>query len=400
VTSDDHGDVIVWDVERGAIRETFAAHTGEVTGLAVSRDGSTLYSAATRPDARMMIWDLGGDRRLDRRFDAGRPQTLDDPTPKGLALSPDGGTLAVTQTDGTVDLIDTRTLARRSRLRAQRGAALAVDFSRDGRLLAVTGVGGRVTLWDTRTLRSAGELHGMRDYAQALAFSPDGRLLAAGEGADVVKGRVRVWDVRARELTAVRSGVSAPSIAFSPDGGLVAAAGVERPTEVRDTRSGRLAARLDTEDFARSVAFSPDGTRLAIGHYGGSAQLWSTRSWKPVGRRLDGHNARLTALEFSPDGRVLASGSADGTVLLWDVRTQKPIGSALTIEPDAFIAAAFAPSGSYLFAVPDRGRGVRWDVSLDHWKRHACHVAGRELTPPEWQDALPGQHYRTVCRTD
>jgi hypothetical protein len=87
-------------------------------------------------------------------------------------------------------------------------------------------------------------------------------------------------------------------------------------------------------------------------------------------------------------------------VLLWDVSTQKPIGSALTIEPDAFIAAAYAPSGSHLFAAPDRGRGVRWDVSLEHWKRHACRVAGRELTPPEWQDALPGQHYRTVCHTD
>jgi WD40 repeat protein/DNA-binding SARP family transcriptional activator len=400
VTSDDHGDVIVWDVERGAIREKFPAHTGEVTGLAVSSDGRTLYSVASRPDARMMIWDLGGDRRLDRRFDAGRPLALRDTAPKGLALSPDGRTLAVTQNDGTVDLIDTRTLASQRRLRAQRGAALAVDFSPDGRLLAVTGVGGQVSLRDAHTLRAAGQLKGMRDYAQALAFSPDGTLLAAGEGAEVVKGRVRVWDVRRRELTSVRSGVSAPSIAFSPDGRLLAAAGVERPTEIRDTRSGRLVARLETDDFARTVAFSPDGNQLAIGHYGGSAQLWSTRTWKPIGRRLDGHSARLTALAYSADGRVLASASADGTALLWDVRNQKPIGSALTIEPNTFVAAAFAPDGSHLFAIPHRGRGVRWDVSPKDWKRHACRVAGRELTPDEWQDALPDRHYRPVCQTD
>jgi WD40 repeat protein len=206
--------------------------------------------------------------------------------------------------------------------------------------------------------------------------------------------------VRRRELTGVRSGVSAPSLAFSADARLLAAAGVERPTEVRDTRSGRLIARLETEEFARSVAFSPDGTRLAVGDYGGGAQLWSTHTWKPVGRRLDGHTSRLTALQFSPDGTMLASGSADGTVRLWDLRTQKPIGSALTIEPDAWVAASLAPDGSHLFAVPHRGRGLRWDISPEHWKRHACRVAGRDLTPREWQDALPGRRYRTVCQPD
>jgi hypothetical protein len=40
---------------------------------------------------------------------------------------------------------------------------------------------------------------------------------------------------------------------------------------------------------------------------------------------------------------------------------------------------------------------VRLASSADAWKRHACHVAGRDLTPREWQDALPGQPYRIVC---
>lgn len=60
-----------------------------------------------------------------------------------LALGPDGRTLARTNDDGSVELIDTRTLRRRGRVRALRGFAAAVDYSRDGRLLGVSGEGGR-----------------------------------------------------------------------------------------------------------------------------------------------------------------------------------------------------------------------------------------------------------------
>ena len=108
----------------------------------------------------MRIWDLAGDRRLDTPLRRRPAVDRRRPAPKGLALSPDGRTLAVTQGDGTVDLVDARTLAVRRRLRVQRGAALGVEFSPDGRLLAVTGEGARVTLWDARTLAPVGELEG------------------------------------------------------------------------------------------------------------------------------------------------------------------------------------------------------------------------------------------------
>jgi WD40 repeat protein/DNA-binding SARP family transcriptional activator len=396
VTSDEKGKVIAWDAERGRIRERFAGHHGEAYGLAVTADGRTLYSAAT--DARMVIWDLAGDRRLDRRFAAGPAMTYDDTSPKGLGLSPDGRTLAVTQLDGTVDLLDARTLERRRRLEAMRGAALAAEFSPDGRLLAVTGEGGRVGLWDARTLSPVRQLAGLEEFrhSQAAAFSPDGRLLAAG-GLGDDGGRVLVWDVRTGERAPIGFDLRSASLAFSPDGRLLAAAGIEGHTEVHEVSTGRLVARPENEDFGRSVAFSPGGRLLAIGYFGGTARLLSTRDWKPVGRPLDGHRARLTALEFSPDGRMLATGGADGRLLLWSVRTQRAIGSPLTVEPDAYVAAAFAPGGSHLFAVPHHGRGVRWDIRGDAWRRHACLVAGRELTPREWSEALPDHPFRSVC---
>jgi WD40 repeat protein/DNA-binding SARP family transcriptional activator len=408
VSSSGDGDVIAWDVKRGELRETFSGHSEGWVNLAVSSDGRTLYSAGS--DGRAIAWDLAGDRRVIRPFDAGRAFAPDDGDryPVELAVSPDGRTLARTNDDGTVELIDTRTLRRRGVVHALRGFAAAVEFSPDGRLLAVSGEGGEVTLWNARTLRPAGpELKGLQTTSQALAFSADGELLAAGELGrpsvvndqirDYRDGKVRLWDVRRRAPTGVQFPAAALSVAFSPDGELLAAAGRERPTQIRKAGTGELVARLRTADLGRSVAFSPDGSLVATGDWDGRAQLWSTETWKPVGRPLEGHEERILTLDFSHDGRMLASANEDGTVLLWDVEARAPLGSPLTVDGNRWVSAAFTPNGSHLFAVSDRGRGLRLDVSLEAWKRHACRVAGREFTARELADALDDRPYSELC---
>ena len=185
-TGDGDGQVLAWDVERGTVAQRFAGHSrGAIDGLDLTRDGRTLVTGSV--DRRAILWDLAGDRRLERRFPVGRRFRADF-TPRGIAVSPDGRTLAVTHDDGAVDLIDTQTLRRRRVLRALDSTAVSVAFSPDGRLLAVTGLGGRITLWNARTLAPAGELEGLQGDSAAIAFSPDGKLLAATE-ADPAAGR-------------------------------------------------------------------------------------------------------------------------------------------------------------------------------------------------------------------
>jgi hypothetical protein len=82
---------------------------------------------------------------------------------------------------------------------------------------------------------------------------------------------------------------------------------------------------------------------------------------------------------------------------MWETATQKPIGSPLLVDRNRYVATATAPDGSHLLAVSLDGRGVRFDLSPEAWKRHACAVAGRELTPGEWGDALPDRPYQAVC---
>jgi WD40 repeat protein len=155
-----------------------------------------------------------------------------------------------------------------------------------------------------------------------------------------------------------------------------------------------------TTTVSRSVAFSPDGSLLAAGLFDGTVHFFSTDGWKHVGRPLEAHSGRVTSTAFSPDGRMLATGGADGTAALWDVETGKPIGVPLMVEPDTLVFVAFSPDGSHLFAVSTGSRGIRLDASADDWKRHACLVAGRDLTAREWEDALPDRPYRPVCSSD
>jgi WD40 repeat protein/class 3 adenylate cyclase len=393
VSSDFGGGVTVWDVARGASGEELSAHVGAVWALAVSSDGRTLYSAGD--DGRMILWDLTRDRRLVRSF-ALRQEFEDIETPRGIAVSPDGETLAFTQRGGTVDLLDMATLQRRRSVQAMQGFAAAVAFSPDGRLLAVGGEEGSVTLWDARTLTPAGVLRGLSATIQALAFSPDGESIAAAE-VDAERPRLHVWNVRRRAVTVRADTPAVTSLDFSPDSRLIALSGIDGGTEIRDVRSGALVKSVPTEGLSRSVAFSPDGSLLAVGQFDGDGQLYSTESWTPVGRPLVAHAQRIASVEFSRDGRLLATSSADGTVLLWDVETQEPIGSPLVVEPDTFVSAAFSPDGAHLYAVSTRDRGVRLETDPEAWKRHACLVAGRELTAQEWKDALPERPYRTVC---
>jgi WD domain, G-beta repeat/WD40-like Beta Propeller Repeat len=144
----------------------------------------------------------------------------------------------------------------------------------------------------------------------------------------------------------------------------------------------------------------PDGDLLFVGQYDGTGRLFSTETWRPVGQPLKTHTARITFPEFTPDGRTLVTAAADGTVVLWDVETQKPIGSPLELAPNTFASAALSPDGSRLYAISTRGEGISFNMSPEAWKRHACVVAGRELTAAGWDGALPERPYQAVCSDD
>jgi DNA-binding SARP family transcriptional activator/WD40 repeat protein len=406
ITAGEDDRLIVWDVERAAAGETLEGHAGQITGLAISRDSSTLYT--TSLDGKLLIWDLAGARRLGRPFKAGQ----DNPEFPRAALSPDGRVLAIGQPDGTVVLIDSERLRPFSEFRVvPNGPVRGMAYAPRGGLLVIGGDNGFLALVDPRRGQIVQRLRGHRDTVFTLSFSADGRLMATASDDfnDRKGGVVRLWALPSgapidRSLRYPAVG----DISLSPDGRKLA---VTNPpaggVEIVDMASlKRRASLLEAETVWDLARFTPDGRYLVGGSYKGWARLWAVEEpgsfnfgdeWEPAGRKLTGHTGRVESQSMSPDAGTLATGGPDGTVRLWDLQTQQALGAALPGLPNRSVVPQFTPGGAYLFAVYNAGRAYRWDIRPSSWARHACAVAGRQLTRAEWEDALPERDYSPAC---
>src|SRR5215210_2462300 len=396
VTAGEDRRAIVWNVRRAAAVETLEGHAGQITGLAISRDGRTLYTSSL--DGAVVIWDLAGDRRLGRPFAIGRPKASNVPIAAVFshALSPDGRVLAVGQRDGTVSLIDTRTLRTFSNFPAvPNGPLRGMGYVPGGRLLVVGGDDGFLALVDPCRGTLVQRLRGHRGTVRAPAFSADGRLMATASAFDPVL----VWTLRSgRPVGRPRryfTSLDSRGVSLSPDGRTLAVAAVG--VEIVDVATLRRRTSLPASESVWLAQFTPDGRFIVGGSHEGWARLWSTETWRPTTRPLAGHTGEGLWQSTSADGRTLATGSTDGTIRLFDVRTQQPLGAPLPGRPNRAVAPQFTPDGAYLFALTNEGRAYRWDVRPSSWARHACAVAGRTLTRTEWTDALPGRDYAPAC---
>jgi WD40 repeat protein len=220
------------------VRRSLEGHSGAVTAVAFSADGSTLVSVAG-PSVR--LWDprTGRPVRTLRADSPGLATALG----KGegartvLALSPDGRTVATCRTspgfgDRRVKLWDTQSGRLQRTLERDQSAGQVLAFSPDGSTLASNGRGKAIALWDVRTGKLVRELRGHIHPAHSVAFAPDGRTLVTGNEFRTLM----LWDVGSGRLRgtlmtfpAGRDGDAADDwAAFTPDGYYDGSSGADR----------------------------------------------------------------------------------------------------------------------------------------------------------------------------
>jgi WD40 repeat protein len=310
-------------------------------GTEIPRPGGFSGSVLARPSPDGRSVAVADQRGRLEVFDAvnGLPVRLlrpAGPRVTDLRWSPDGGTLALTQTDQAVVLWDvaagreSRTLPRpEAPVINSLGTLDGLDFSPDGRHLLVSQYSLGTRLLDVATGRQIWH----HDAWGKVAFAPDGKsyALAGVDGFQRVYTSLHVGDAA---TGAVRSshrfqnkamgGPRVIDVVFAPDGACLATNHGDGTVRTRDSRTGAERLRWQGAKGAvcSSIAFAPNGRWLVSGWSDGRVRLLEVATGKELFQR-GGHDAGITAVEFGPGCKTALSSSNDGTALLWDLRPSR-----------------------------------------------------------------------------
>jgi DNA-binding SARP family transcriptional activator/WD40 repeat protein len=388
--------VTVWSLPGGSRVEELHGHANGMLDIAFGLDGATLYTAGE--EGAILVWDLRGDRRFVRR-----EATIASPGLGGseVAISPDGRSAALNRLETSPDgglrgwlaVADLRTGRAGAWVDTSHGRFTGPVWHPDGDRFATTGYDGMVRSWDPVAGRALVAEQVSHTGVPGASYSHDGkRLLLADDRL------LQLDPTTLRTLAEIRLPGHTVGLAASPDNRMVAAVGAGVPGVVSlvDLAGGRIR-ELPLRFAGVAAAFAPDGRRLAVAGQGGEVQVLDVRTG--AGRTaVVGHAGPATSIAFAADGATIVSGGRDGRMAVWDGHTGQLLGAVTVAGPDVATFPAFRPDGHTVVVVSTDGAVHAWDSDPRRWATDACRIAGRDVSPSEWVEAVGDRPYRPACR--
>jgi WD40 repeat protein len=310
----------------------------------------------------------------------------------GAVFTADGRQLVTVSHDKTIRVWDVNTGAPARVLRPPTGSGkigeyFGVALSPDGKTLAVGGYYGRVFLIDLPSGQMLHFLVGHSNSVNGLEFSPDGRSLATAS----FDKTVRIWDVATgktvRTLTGHTGGVNA--VRFSPDGRKVATGAWDKTARIFSAEDGSLIATVTAEASIRDVDWSPDSQVLITGDMAGlyaeskgSVCLWGLDG--TLRKRFDSPG-RISSLHATKDGAILYTWSRypkKGAVIL-DMASGQPRATFDKSWND-LMCSALSPDGQLAATAGFDGADTRVWRTADGQQVHQLRAQGSVKWSAGW----------------
>jgi WD40 repeat protein len=314
----------IWNSETKGDFDELKGHDEVVISASFSPDGLKVVTGSSDRSSR--VWDL----RLEAGAGGARLTSLGSPmilrghtgTVSAVAFSPDGSRILTASADGTARIWWSE--SKEPRILGNHTKPIEkVVFSRDGNKVATASRDATVTIWTLAGSINPITLKGHTDWVRSVGFSPDGRTVVTGSE-DQTAG---LWDLESGRKQ-FRKVPGLFTVAFTPDAaGIITGTRETGGPTVEVWPANPSAAqpflRIEKErQWVYCVAFSPDGSRIVTGSFDGTARIWTREPGKwavkdPPVTLL--HRDRVFSALFSPDGSKIATSSADGQVRIWDL---------------------------------------------------------------------------------
>lgn len=278
----------------------FKGHEGKVFAVAVSPDGSAVYSGGADKTLRGWPVQKTGKEKEQKLTGFGRPF----------------GHI------GSISFLH----PSKSRPKSRAAVVLSGD-----------------TLW-LADLAAGRGLTKLSDGIIATALSPDGKWVA---GSYHPESTLLVWNAQ----TGAKSGKlqlqsKANAVGFNKDGTTVVVDTDQGDLRAYDLKSGKATTRYKGQPgLVQSIVFFPDGKRFLCAGHPNDVRMWDFATGKEEAR-FPGHNGGVSQVAITPDGKRFLAASADGVLRVWDVGTRKLVAESKGHE-GAILAVAIAPNGTW-----------------------------------------------------